>query len=127
MGSGTRDRSYKKMTYFYNCLGLVAPYYNMVLVVIVVILFLHLFREAKKRQIGKGKKNKIMHIKPWKFLFLGVCVYIVEEFTTILRSAELITLPAPTNAILETFIITSFIYMLLLQKKYVKNVKIPKK
>lgn len=105
------------MTYFYNCLGLVAPYYNMVLVVILVILFIALFRRSDKK----------VFIKPWKLLFFAICIYIIEEITTILASANLVVLPDLVNAVLETVIVTSFIYMVLIQREYVKNEKLFKK
>lgn len=105
------------MTYIYDCLGLVAPYYNMVLVVILVALFIALFRRADKK----------VFIKPWKLLFFAICVYILEEITTILASAGIIVLPDIVNAVLETVIVTSFIYMVLIQKEYVKNETLFKK
>ena len=105
------------MTYFYNCLGLVAPYYNMVLVVIVVILFINLFRRSDKKTF----------IMPWKFLFFAICVYVVEEIATIMASANLIILHGLINVILETIIVTLFIYMILIQREYVKNEKTAKR
>jgi len=102
---------------FYECLALVAPYYNLVFVAIVVSLFIYLFRIADKK----------VHIRPWKFLFFAICVYIFVQVTSILRNAGVINLPHITNAILETIIVTSFIYMLLIQKEHIKNEKIAKR
>lgn len=100
-----------------QCLAQVAPYYNLVLVSVVVIMFIYLFKVA----------NEKTHIRPWKFLFISICIYILVQVTSILRNADVINLPHITNAILETLIITLFIYMLLIQKEHVKNEKIPKK
>lgn len=94
-------------------LGLVAPYYNLVLVVIVVILFLRLF----------SCKKSSMYIKPWHFLFFSLIVFVVEEIITVLEGAKLIDAAAIIFPLLETIIITSFIYMLLLQKNYLKSLK----
>ena len=57
------------------CLGMVAPYYNLALVVIVIILFLRLFKTP----------NKKTYLKPWKFLFAAVLVYVGEEIITVME------------------------------------------
>ncbi len=89
------------------CLGRIAPYYNLVLVVIVVFLFIKLFKTPKKKT----------YIKPWKFLFIAVLVYVIEEILTVLHMAEIIVVPKIGFPLLETIIITLFIYVLLLQKE----------
>ena len=66
--------------YFEACVGLVAPYYNLVLVVIVVILFLKLF----------SLKNKNAYLKPWKLLFFAIIVYIIEESVTVLENLDIV-------------------------------------
>lgn len=96
------------MTPLSTCLGLVAPYYNLVLVAIVVILFIKLFKTP----------NKKAYILPWKFLFFSILVYILEEVITILELTKIITVSKLVYPLLEMIIITSFIYMILLQKKY---------
>jgi len=102
------------MTYYLGtCLGLVAPYYNLVLVAIVVALFIKLFKTP----------NKKAYIVPWKFLFFSTLVYILEEILTVLHSAGIISISNMVNPFLEMAIITSFIYMLLLQKIYICNTK----
>lgn len=94
--------------YLSTCLGLVAPYYNLVLVVIVVILFIKLFKTP----------NKKAYILPWKFLFFSIFVYILEEVITILELTNVITVSKLLYPLFEMIIITLFIYMVLLQKKY---------
>ncbi len=93
------------------CLGIVAPYYNLALVIIVTILFLRLF----------SLSNKGVYIKPWKILFLAILVYIVEEIINIMETANLITVSSLLFPFLEMIIISLFIYMLLLQKEHTKK------
>jgi hypothetical protein len=94
------------------CLGIVAPYYNLALVIIVVFLFIRLF---------KTKNEKLN--KPWLFLFLAVLIYILEEVLTVLRAAGLPSLPRVFNGIFEMCMLSLFIYMLLLQKEAIKKTK----
>lgn len=94
------------------CLGRVAPYYNLVLVVIVIFLFLKLFKT----------QNKNTYIKPWKVLFAAVLVYVGEEIITVFDMANLISVPEIIFPLFEVIIITLFIYVLLLQKENTKNV-----
>ncbi len=93
------------------CVGSVAPYYNLVLVIIVLLLFLKLFKTP----------NKKIYITPWKFLFAALLVFVVEEIITILNMANIITASKLVFPLLETIIITLFIYMLLLQKDRLKK------
>jgi len=93
------------------CLGRVAPYYNLALVIIVVVLFLKLFKMP----------NKKTYIKPWKFLFAAVLVYVLEEVITVLSMADLIVVPKVVFPLFEMVIITLFIYVLLSQKESIKK------
>ncbi|MBI2139847.1 hypothetical protein HYU14_02905 [Candidatus Woesearchaeota archaeon] len=93
------------------CLGRVAPFYNLVLVAIVIVLFLKLFT----------LKNKHIFLKPWRVLFFGVMVYVAEEIITVLEGANLIAVSKLLFPLLEMIIISLFIYMLLLQKEHVKK------
>jgi len=95
-----------------TCLEMVAPYYNLALVTIVVILFLILFKKSKK------KKTPML---PWKIMFMVICIYIVEQILNVLFNAGVIVFPRILNAILEMFIITSFIYVLLSQIELIKK------
>ena len=95
------------------CLEMVAPYYNLALVTIVVILFIILFK----------KKNEDVYIRPWQILFIAILIYIFEQILNVLFNLGLIVFPRILNAILEMLIITSFIYVLLLKLEYVKKLK----
>jgi len=92
-------------------IGVVAPYYNLAFVIVVVLLFLRLFKIP----------NKKIFLTPWKLLFLAVLIFIVEEILTVLKQAAVIDYPRIVNAVFEFFIITIFIYTLLIQKEYVKH------
>ena len=96
-----------------DCVGKVAPYYNLILVVIAVILFIRLFNTP----------NKKAYMLPWKFLFFSVMAYILEEIITVIDMAGLAPIPPIIFPILEMVIITSFTYMVLLQKNYTEKKK----
>ena len=99
------------MAYLETCLGMVAPYYNLALVIVVILLFLKLF----------SIKTKRIYILPWKILFFALLVYVFEEIVTVLAMSKIIVVFPLMFPVLEMVIITSFIYMLLLQKEYVKK------
>ena len=94
------------------CLGNIAPYYNLVLVVILIILFIKLF---------KGK-NKGIYVFPWKLLFGAILIYVLEEVLTVFAGLGMIAIPKIVAPIFEMMIITLFIYMLLLQREYVETI-----
>lgn len=93
--------------------ALVAPYYNLLFIIIVMALFITLFRV----------KNNRIYEKPWVLLFMAICILIIETLMTILRGVGLITFPAFIFNLFEMVMITSFIYMLLLQKDFIKSGK----
>ena len=93
-------------------LGMVAPFYNLALVLVVVLLFLKLFKTKQKAKV---------FLFPWKLMFLAVIIFIVEEIMTILRSLGIVDIPIHINAFFELVIIAIFIYALLLQKEYVQK------
>tara|TARA_B100002003_G_C14150107_1_gene553103 strand:- start:4004 stop:4306 length:303 start_codon:yes stop_codon:yes gene_type:complete len=99
------------MTHLTECLGLVAPYYNMVLVAVVVILFI-IFLRRQDLTISK---------KPWKLLFGAILIYIVEEFLTVTKISEIGNMYKILHPLLEMGIIALFIYVLLLQREYLKS------
>jgi heme A synthase len=99
------------MVDFYNSLGMIAPYYNLVFVLIVVWLFIVLFKY----------QNKKTFMKPWYLLFVCVCLFILEEILTVLRAAGLTAIPHHINAFFELGIIIIFIYFLLVQKEHIKK------
>lgn len=91
-----------------EALTIVAPYYNMVLVIIALFFFAKLFFEAKPTA----------YLKPWKVMLAATLVFIVEEVITILRQAEVINVPFHVNGFFELVIVSLIIYLLLLQKEY---------
>lgn len=92
-------------------LGMVAPMYNLVLAAIVFYLFLKLF----------SLPNRLVYVKPWKVLFAAFLVYLVEEIFTVFRKIGVANIPTIFNGLFEMIIISLFIYMLFLQKEYVKE------
>ena len=90
--------------------GIVAPYYNLALVTVVIILFISLFKV----------KNRKLFNKPWLLLFIAICVFVLEEIMTVIRAAGLIYFPQFIFGFFEMIIISLFIYMLLLQKEHIK-------
>ena len=87
--------------------GLVAPYYNLVLVAIAAWLFVVLFRTPSKK----------IFLKPWVVLFVSLLIYVVEEVITVLRAVGAVRIPIHVNGFFELAIISLFIYALLLQKE----------
>lgn len=91
-----------------SALTIAAPFYNMILAIIVILLFLKFLKT--KTQLYK---------KPWRLLFIAILVFVVETIVVIL---ELATGEAHfIVGIFEMAIIFLFIYMVLLQKDYVKK------
>ncbi|HLC96877.1 MAG TPA: hypothetical protein VJH97_06155 [Candidatus Nanoarchaeia archaeon] len=88
-------------------LGVVAPYYNLVLVVIIIPLFIKLLKIRTKR----------VNLQPWKLLFIGFGIFIVEELLTILNGLGITNSPRILTSLFEMVIVTLFIYMLLLQRE----------
>ncbi|HLC64569.1 MAG TPA: hypothetical protein VJI46_00425 [Candidatus Nanoarchaeia archaeon] len=93
---------------FALCLGTVAPYYNLILVLVVGFMFLRLF----------SMPNKGIYLTPWKLLFAALTIYIIEELFTVLYVIDVVKIPRIMNAVFEMVMITLFIYLLLLQKDY---------
>ena len=103
------------MSEFWAALGLIAPYYNLILVVVLFFLFLKLFSTP-----AKGK-NVFQY--PWTLIFVALVVFIIEELLTVLRTAGMLNIPAHVNGFFELGIIILFIYALLLQKDWIKKKK----
>jgi len=99
--------------YLASCLGIVAPYYNLILVTIVIMQFMKLF----------SLKSKKAYLKPWKLLFIAILIYVAEEVMTVLEGLNIVEVSNLTFPFLETIIITLFIYMLLLQRNYVETLR----
>ncbi len=102
---------------FGPCLGAVAPYYNLVLVLVVLFMFLKLF----------SIRNDKIFLLPWKLLFFAVVIYIIEEMLTVFNIAGVVTTPRILNAVFEFVIITIFIYLLLVQKECLQKEVVAKK
>ena len=95
------------MSEFTLALGMVAPYYNLLLVGIVLYLFMKLFKTD-------GHQKRLV---PWKVLFAALLIFVLEEVLTILRSNSVINIPVHINGFFELVIIVLFIYALLKQKE----------
>ena len=98
---------------FAESLAAVAPLYNLALVAVVILLFLKLF----------SLKSKGAFLKPWKYLYLAVLIYVVEELLTVLDKAGILTRPRVLNVFFELAIIGIFVYLLLLQKQSLQHGK----
>ena len=96
-----------------QAVGMVAPLYNLGLVVIAVGLFVALFKIPHK--------NKRVFTKPWTLIFVALGVFIVEEVFTVLRAAQLLDTPRTLNGLFELVIIILFLYTLLVQREYVQK------
>lgn len=101
------------MMEFAQALGMVAPYYNLAFTVVVIYLFVHLFKTYKE--------DKQVYFAPWGWIFAALMVYIIEEVITVLRVIGLIELPLQINGFFELVIISIFIYALLLQKEWMRT------
>ncbi len=95
-----------------KAVGLAAPFYNFILVIITIILFLALFKI----------RTKLYH-KPWKLIFVGVLIATLETIMTILRNLGLISFHPATFVLFEMIIISLFIYAMLSQREYIKTGK----
>ncbi len=100
------------MVEFGVALGMIAPYYNMVLVLVALLLFTRLFKTEAKAKV---------YLFPWILVFVALLVYVLEEVITILRALGLIDIPVHINGFFELVIVSVFIYALLLQMQYVKK------
>jgi len=106
---------------FEIALGMIAPFYNLILAAIAFFLFLKLF----------ALPNRLVYLRPWKILFAAFIIYVIEEIFTVFRKIGIANLPVLLNGIFEMIIISLFIYMLFIQKEYVKErikiVKVPER
>lgn len=102
------------MTEFGLAVAMVAPYYNLAFVLIVLYLFIQLFKTAQE--------NPDVYITPWIYLFMAVVVFVIEEIITVLRAIGMIAIERSLNGFFELAIIILFLYAILLQTKYVHTV-----
>ena len=98
---------------FGKALGIVAPWYNLALVLVAIALFIWLFQ----------LRNKRVYEKPWILVFIAVLIFVAEESMTVLRNLGLISFPGFIFPIFEMAMLGLFIYAMLLQKQYVKTGK----
>ena len=96
----------------YACTGIVAPYYNLAMLIIVVILFAYLLKTPNKKKV---------FMAPWKYLFFAIMVFSLEEIMTVLGAAGILRFPQFIFGIFEMIMISLFIYMVLLQKENIKK------
>lgn len=89
-------------------LRMALPYFNLVLVLMVIVFLLRILLI----------KNKNTYVVPWRFLFFSVSAYVVEEILTIIDMSGIVSIHNLIFPVIEMVIICSFIYMVLLQKKY---------
>lgn len=101
------------MVHLAECLGSVAMLYNLALVLIAVVLYINLLRLPNPKNI---------FLKPWKYIFVSICIYIVEQTLAILQDKGMQILNI-TFPIFEFFIIILFIYALLTLREHVKVMK----
>jgi len=92
------------------CTGLIAPYYNLVFVIIIFILFAKLF----------SIKNPKVPTSSWKLLLAGLIIFFIESILTVLSALELVSFPHIIFPLFETVTISLFIYMVLLQREKLK-------
>jgi len=97
-----------------DAVAMVAPYYNLVLIAILFVLFFKLFSYDSKR---------FAYLKPWRLLFWGIVLFLVETVMTILKKMGMINYPWVLFSIFEMVIVLMFIYMVLLQKQFIKTGK----
>ena len=100
------------MTYA-ECLEIVAPWYNLVLVAILIALFIFFFKKPSKK----------IYLKPWILLFIAILVYVIEEVMTALGISEIMNVYQILHPLFEMVMIGLFIYMLLLQRDYLRGLK----
>lgn len=99
-----------------DAISTVGGFYNLVLVAVVMVMFVFFLRNPSRR----------IYIKPWKLLFFTLCVYVVEEISQVLLNVAGWPIPKIIFPIYEMIMITTFIYMLLMQKEYMKSGKMRK-
>lgn len=102
------------MVHIAECIGVGAQYYNLALVAVVIILYIKLLMTPNVRRA---------FIKPWKFIFVSFCVYIIEQVLAILNTAKVMAIHPIIFPIFEFFIIVLFIYALLTMKEHLKGGK----
>jgi len=99
-----------------DCVGKIAPLYNIALV---FITFYLLYRLVSLRS-----RNKDVFFEPWYYLFAAISFFLLESIITALKFFNVISdalIPRWFNAVFELFIIVLVIYMLFVQLNHVKD------
>jgi hypothetical protein len=102
------------MVHTAECLGIGAQYYNLALIVIVLVLYILLLATPNLKRA---------FLKPWKYIFASLCIYVVEQIISIINTTGIMTVHPLVFPMLEFFIITIFIYALLTMKEHLKGKK----
>lgn len=97
---------------FYVALGWIAPYYNIIFGAIALFMFYRLF---------SMKRRKDIFITPWYYLYLAILMFMIETVLAILYGWSIYIVPHFVFGILEMIMVTSFTYMLFLQREYIKR------
>ena len=97
-----------------EAIGMAAPLYNLAFIILVILLFIRLFSYPQQ---------KFAYFKPWKLLTFAIGVAVLETIMTILRGFGTISFHPAVFGIFEMVILVTFIYMILLQKQFVKTGK----
>ena len=97
---------------FFVALGWIAPYYNLLFGAIALMMFYKLFTIKKKKEV---------FITPWYYLYLAILIFMIEEVLAILFGWGIYLVPHFVFGLLEIIMVTSFTYMLFLQREYVKK------
>ena len=101
------------MNFLSTAIALAAPYYNLALFLIAIILFVRLIPRATKRT----------YIVPWNILFIATIVFLIEQTLTILRQLGLLYSPVHINGFFQLVIASLLVYLLFLQKEYVTKTR----
>lgn len=99
-----------------DCVGKIAPLYNIALV---FITFYMLYRLVSIKKI-----NKEVFIEPWYYLFAAISFFLLESIITAIKFFNVISdslVPRWFNAVFELFMIILVIYMLFVQLNHVKD------
>jgi len=102
------------MAHVAECIGIGAQYYNLALVAVVIILYIILLMTPNLKRT---------FIKPWKYIFISLCIYVGEQVLSIVNTTRIMPVHVLVFPILEFFIITIFIYALLTMKERINDKK----
>jgi hypothetical protein len=97
-----------------QAIGMIAPLYNVALVIITFFLLWKL--------LNVKQKDKKIYLHSWKFLFAAIGLFLLESLITAMKFFGIITeqmVPRWFNAVFELVIIVLIIYMLFLQLNHV--------